>query len=298
MANGERRARALGVFSLALGAAQLIAPARIARLTGLRTHRGRLQLVRALGARESLSGVVLLSGAAPAAGSWARALGDALDLAIVGAAWRGRSPHRRRLAWTAAAIGSVAVLDLMSARAARKTSASGGNEAGEVSRESVSVACSPEDAYGFWRNLENLPRVMPHLATVQSLGDGRSHWRAKGPAGKDIAWDAEIVADTPNQRIAWRSLPGGDVSNSGEVRFLAAPGGRGTEVHVELRYEPPGGALGTTVAKLLRRAPGQELDADLRVFKQLLETGEVARSDDSVRSGPNAARPQPHPVQA
>ena len=102
---------------------------------------------------------------------------------------------------------------------------------------------------------------------------------AKAPAGTTVEWDAEITKDVPGQLIAWRSVEGADVENSGVVRFDRAPGGRGTEVRVELVYDPPGGLLGAGVAKLFGEEPGQQIKGDLYRFKQVMETGEVVHSD-------------------
>jgi len=151
--------------------------------------------------------------------------------------------------------------------------------------KAITVNRPPEELYRFWHDFENLPRFMNHLEAVQVLGETRSRWRAKAPGGSKVEWDAEIVEDRPSQVIAWRSLEGTAVDNEGAVRFVPAPGGRGTEVHVELRYEPPGGALGATVAKMFGEEPGQQVQEDLRRFKQVVETGDVARSDASVRGG-------------
>jgi uncharacterized membrane protein len=141
---------------------------------------------------------------------------------------------------------------------------------------------SPEEVYGFWRRLENLPRFMRHLESVQETGTGRSHWVAKAPAGSSVEWDAEITEDRPNELIAWRSLEGADVDNSGSVRFEPATGGRGTVVHVEMEYNPPGGVLGALVAKLFGEEPGQQAQESLRTLKQVMETGEIIVSDGTV----------------
>jgi uncharacterized membrane protein len=138
-----------------------------------------------------------------------------------------------------------------------------------------------EEIYSFWRNFENLPQFMYHLESVQVLGSGRSHWVAKAPGGATVEWDAETIEDRPNERIAWRSLPDADVTNSGSVEFRRAPGDRGTEIHVEIQYEPPAGKLGTLVAKLFGEEPSQQVGDDLRRLKQVLETGEIVRSEAS-----------------
>ena len=138
-----------------------------------------------------------------------------------------------------------------------------------------------EDVYGYWRDFERLPTFMWHLRSVKDSGGGRSHWVASGPGGTTVEWDAETVEDVPNQRISWRSLEGADVANTGTVEFTAAPGGRGTEVRVEVHYNPPGGPVGAAVAKLFGEEPEQQLKDDLRRFKQVLETGEVVVSNGS-----------------
>jgi len=65
------------------------------------------------------------------------------------------------------------------------------------------------------------------------------------------------------------------------VLFSPAPGGRGTEVRVEIAYSAPAGAIGRLVARLLGEHPQQQVDDDLRRLKQLMETGEVLRVAES-----------------
>jgi uncharacterized membrane protein len=143
-------------------------------------------------------------------------------------------------------------------------------------RESVTVNKSADELYRYWRELTNLPQIMRHLEAVEAQGGNRSHWVAKAPLGTKVAWDAEITEDVPGSRIAWRSLQGSQIPNEGSVAFRAAPGGRGTEVHVHLKYQPPLGPLGATVAKLFGEEPSQQISEDLRRFKQRMETGEIA----------------------
>ena len=142
----------------------------------------------------------------------------------------------------------------------------------------VTINQSPEAIYAFWRNFENLPRFMRHLVSVRMIDDKRSHWTAKGPAGRDVEWDAEIIHEEANALIGWRSAEGSKVDHAGSVHFNPATGGRGTELKVILRYDPPGGRFGAAVAKIFGRDPGREVQEDLRTLKQLLETGEIARA--------------------
>lgn len=146
-------------------------------------------------------------------------------------------------------------------------------------RTAITINAPADDLYRRWRDFEQLPTFMYHLESVTTTGGGRSHWVAKAPAGTTVEWDAEIVEDVPGRRIAWRSLEGASVENSGSVRFERAPGDQGTEVYVEVDYSPPGGALGTAVAKLFGEEPNQQIGDELRRFKQIVETGEIARSD-------------------
>jgi uncharacterized membrane protein len=145
--------------------------------------------------------------------------------------------------------------------------------------KSVTINKQPAELYRFWRNFENLPRFMNHLEAVQTTGDNRSHWVAKAPAGRTVAWDAEIYNEKENELIAWRSLEGADVDNAGSVRFESDPSGRGTIVRVTLKYDPPGGTLGKLVAKLFGEAPDQQVEEDLRRFKQLMEAGETPTTE-------------------
>jgi uncharacterized membrane protein len=156
--------------------------------------------------------------------------------------------------------------------------------------KTITVNRPVEEVYAFWRDLENLPKFMVHLESVQVSGE-RSHWRAKAPAGLSVEWDATLVEGLPNQRLAWQSAAGADVPNAGTVRFAPAPGDRGTEVHVDLRYDVPGGKIGAAFAKAFGEEPSQQIQSDLRRFKQVMETGEVLRSDASIHTGPHPAQP-------
>lgn len=142
--------------------------------------------------------------------------------------------------------------------------------------KSVTINAPPETVYAFWRNFENLPRFMHNLESVDVHDDKRSHWVAKGPAGMKVDWDAEIINEIANELIGWRSIEGSQIDNAGSVHFTEASGGRGTELRVVLRYDPPAGTLGATISKLLGEDPEANVREDLRRLKMLLETGEIA----------------------
>ena len=150
-------------------------------------------------------------------------------------------------------------------------------ESGIHVEQSFSINKSPWELYQYWRDFNNLPRIMSHLESVRVIDDNRSHWVAKAPAiaGGTVEWDAEIINDEPNALIAWRSLDNADVHNAGSVRFVPGPDDRGTEVKVVIDYIPPAGRVGSWIASLFGEAPQQQIREDLRRFKAFMETGEV-----------------------
>lgn len=162
------------------------------------------------------------------------------------------------------------------------------SESGMRVEKVVTINRPGREIYDFWRNLENLPRFMKHLDSVQVTGEKSSHWKAKGPAGVTVEWDAEMMDDYPGQQISWHSVGESRFPNKGTVEFQEAPGGRGTEVRVTMAYYPRGGVAGKAAAKLLHPLTAQQLEEDLKRLKQILETGEIAtgeRTSGESRSG-------------
>jgi uncharacterized membrane protein len=265
--------RGLGWASAALGTPQLIVPGAFARTLGIGDAPRHRLTTTVVGIREMLAAAGLLGRPHPA-WLWARVGGDVMDLTLLGRALKnhdGRGLHRTTFGAAATVVITLTDLYAATTRTTRST---------PMELKSVTtVTGSPDEVYKFWSRLDQLPTFMAHLEEVRDAGDRRSHWRAAAPFGRDVEWDAETIDDLPGQRIAWRSLDGADIPNFGEVRFVPAPGGRGTEVHVTLTYELPGGAIGKAAAKYFGEEPSQQLDDDLRRFKQVFETGEVIRSD-------------------
>jgi uncharacterized membrane protein len=291
----EKRAVALGWLSLGLGLAEILSARQVARWIGAGNNERTRNTLVALGARELVSGVGILTRPRPAGWLWSRVLGDVMDLALLGERLVSGKNERLRVAAATAAVLGVTVLDTQSALSLGRHPSAGRRKKAKLHgqihvRRSITVNRSPEEVYAFWHDFENLPRFMAHLESVKG-SNGRSHWRAKGPAGTSVEWDAEVVVDHPNEVIAWRSLPNATVPNYGSVQFVRAPRGRGTEVHVELFYDPPGGKVGSAIAKLFGKDPTQQIKGDLRRFKQVLETGEVVHSDASIHEGLHPARP-------
>jgi uncharacterized membrane protein len=299
----ERRARGLGWFSIGLGLAQIGAPRSVARFIGVRDDDETRNTMFAIGLREIASGLGILSSSRPTGWVWGRVGGDLMDLALLGRSMNECNDKTRLTAATAVVAGAT-VVDFMTAQqlsrqgngsetrtnglpGARERPSTGGVHVVQT----LTIKRPRHEVYGFWHNFENLPRFMVHLESVQTLDNNRSRWKAKAPAGTTVEWEAETIEDRPNELIAWRSLPDSTVPNSGSVSFRDAPANRGTEVRVELEYQPPGGMIGALFAKLFGEEPQQQVKGDLRRFKQVMETGEIVHSDASIHKGPHPAYP-------
>ncbi|MEU6389155.1 SRPBCC family protein [Streptomyces sp. NPDC046939] len=283
--------RGLGWASALLGVPQVAAPAAFARTLGVGDATRHRAATTAVGVRELAAATALLTRPHPA-WLWGRVGGDLMDLTMLTRALKNHDGRGlgRTVAATAA-VTAITATDVYAAvtRTRRRTPMQ--------LTAATTVGRPPEEVYALWSNLAGLPDFMAHLEEVRVTGPRTSHWRADAPFGKTVEWDAETTEDIPNQLIAWRSVDGADIDNSGEVRFVPAPGDRGTEVRVKLRYDVPAGPLGKAVARYFGEEPHQQLDDDLRRFKQIVETGEVVRSEGA--PGGKRARgefPQ-HPAQ-
>jgi uncharacterized membrane protein len=132
-----------------------------------------------------------------------------------------------------------------------------------------------DDVYSFWHRFENFPTFMQHIADVQEMGDGLSKWIATGPLATRVEWTAKVLEDIPNQLISWKSSPGAQIENEGQVSFYTVPGNRGTAVKVRIVYQPPAGSAGIMISKLFGDQPSMVVLEDLRRFKQIMEAGEI-----------------------
>jgi uncharacterized membrane protein len=139
----------------------------------------------------------------------------------------------------------------------------------------VTIQRSPEELYDFWHGFTHLPRFMKFIRDVRPSGGDRTHWVAEIPGMGQVEWESEVVRDVPNESISWRSVEGSEIPQEGEIRFRRAPDGKGTEVELDMRYEPPAGRLGRAFGGLLNVMTKEAAREDLRRFKRLMETGEI-----------------------
>jgi uncharacterized membrane protein len=223
---------------------------------------------------------------------WASAIGGAALTAYAVKQLKDRSP-----AGVALAAAGTALIYRGATGHCAMYAAAGFNTAGETDdtrtalsgsrgvnvEEIVTINRPASELFRFWRNFEQLPVFMDHLVSVQQLDQRRSHWVAKAPAGRTVEWDAEIINEISDELIGWRTLDGADVISAGSVRFIPARGGRGTEVRVRLQYDPPGGKVGSAIAKMFGEEPSQTIQEDLRRFKWLMEAREIPTTEGQPR---------------
>lgn len=143
--------------------------------------------------------------------------------------------------------------------------------------KSITVQRPAGFLYMFWKNLENLPKIMKHVKSVTVSEDGlRSHWIVDTLGDRELEWDAKIVKDIPNKFISWKSVDDSQVDIEGFIEFIELPHGRGTEVNIRFKFNPPGAKASVLIAKVFGRDAEMEVTKDMARFKQLMESGEIA----------------------
>ena len=283
--DGTTLATGLGWFSIGLGTAELLAPSMLAKVIGASDTAGARKTLRLFGVRELVAGAMILSGPRRSLPLWTRVVGDAIDLSALVLAMRHRKADRARLLGSIASAMGVTALDVVAAVMNSRRASS----ARKPVIETITVNRPPSEVYAMWRDFERFPRFMNWLESVRDLGNGLTQWTARLPIGGTITWTAVTTEDRPSQRIAWRTVEKAKVPNRGTVVFKPTLNGMGTEIEVQMQYDVPGSKrLGALFAKL---ASKEQINGDLKRFKQVLETGEVVRSDASIHRGPHAARP-------
>lgn len=284
--DGTTLSRGLGLLSLGLGLTEVAVPRTLAQMIGVDPDGRTATVLRAFGIREIMSGLGVLLRPRRPQPLWARIAGDAIDLAFIAWAAKSRRTSTQRLLAACAAVAGVTALDVIASR--RVARAHPRRVAPVIA--SVTINKPVPEVYAFWRRFENLPRFMDYLESVSQRGGGRSHWVAKLPVGGTISWDAELIDDNPNELIAWRTVEGSLLVHRGEVTFARAPGRDMTEVRVQIELGVLGAPPSPVLARLLTKP---QVKGDLRRFKQVMETGDVVKSDASVHRGRHPAVPDP-----
>jgi uncharacterized membrane protein len=240
----ERVAEFLGWFSLGLGVPQVLAPGAVNRAIGVRDDRTTRFWQRVVGVRELAAAAgIFTSQPRPVEWLWARVAGDVKDLALLASAWANKREKPGRLALATGSVLAITVVDTATALAEQRNVDDRNEEGGPMGPKRAKAAITVRAGR---EELYDLWRHAEYYATFMPSVEG-----------------VEIVEERPNEVVGWRAANGAH----GSVFFEDAPGNRGTEVRL--------------TATLKALAPQQELKDDLRRFKQIVETGEVVRSDGS-----------------
>lgn len=132
-------------------------------------------------------------------------------------------------------------------------------------KSTIEVRVPIRTAYNQWTQFTEFPQFMDGVESIQQRDDKHLHWKAT-IAGKTEEWEAEIIEQVPDQRIAWRSTTG--ASNAGTVSFHYIDPNR-TSVTLKMEYEPDGAVekIGSALG-----VPQMRVDGDLQRFKKFIET--------------------------
>ena len=160
-----------------------------------------------------------------------------------------------------------------------------------IAAKTLLVGQPRAELYAVWRDFPRFAEFMENVVSVEQLGDARSRWTIKAPAGRTVTLVTRIREEIADRKIAWESEPDSDIATKGQVEFEDA-GDRGTYVSLVMSYDPPGGRIGQGIAKLFFREPNIQARHDLRRFRQMMETGEV-----TTNASPSA-RPSETPTKA
>jgi hypothetical protein len=249
----QRLSSALGWFSLGLGLAQVVVPASVARLAGAEPTPDTLRLMRALGLREISSGAGILSGRRTEDWVRARVVGDLMDLALLARLLTDDGSARGKTVAATLAVAGVTALDALAAT--------------KLKSRSVGARTGASRSDEMDADTEQATRTIRRAITIRRSPE-------------------EVAA-------FWREHAAENDALAEQVRFVPAPGGRGTEVHLERTYEKPG-KIAEIIGKIRHDDPAQYAFDELFALKQILETGDVVISDAWL-NGPHkthAAQPE------
>ncbi len=269
----ERLAKGLGWFSIGLGAAELFAAGPLARFIGIRDTGRHRATLRAFGVREMGAGVGILSRQRPQGWLWARFAGDILDIGSYLSAASEGVTSAGGVALTLTSLAGVTALDMYCAS--------------QMSRLPGSATADQQSRRAAHSAIITIDRPAEELS-----GRLRDFIRMRGESGESRVFTSGVqLSDQPGtQGLRWRAPGIGGMAVAGSIRFEPAPANRGTIVRAELDSPWNTGAA-RIAGKVFKFAGGEFVQNELRKFKQLVETGEMAVSDATVTTSPREAQP-------
>lgn len=135
-------------------------------------------------------------------------------------------------------------------------------------RGSVTIDRPRHEVYVALRDLRRAPRFLSQIDSVVERGATAAWTADRGPV--TIEWISEITEERPDQRLAWRAIPGSALEHEGAIELADVPGG--TRVTIALRFEPPRGPFAGPLEGLYRNITRRQLAADLERLRGQLET--------------------------
>lgn len=145
-------------------------------------------------------------------------------------------------------------------------------------RAAVTIGRPADELRALWLRPDTQARIWAHFAEVTPQDERTADWVAHGPAGGEYRWRTEVAESGANE-VRWSSLDGADVANTGSLILQPAPGDRGTELHLDARFDPPGGVVGQVAAKLFHVVPREIVLKALYRFRALAITGEIPTTE-------------------
>src|SRR5688572_211018 len=209
----------------------------------------------------------------PNVGSTERLVTVLAGAALLGYAWKNRSTSLGLMSAGLLARGATGFCPAYAAMGVNHTDTKRAltGDRGVHIREAVTINAPADRIYRFWRQLNRLPDVMPHLARVEELDTKRSRRTAKAFDPVPITWRAEIINEVPFETIGWQTLPGEAIQNAGSVTFKPVPNDGGTEVRVHLQYAAPGGRAASWLARMAGEDPAKLTRDGLLALKRHME---------------------------
>ncbi len=144
-----------------------------------------------------------------------------------------------------------------------------------VTGRTITINRPRAELFAFWADFTKLSQFMQSVSNV-AMEDDVARWDIVGTLGRTVTLRTRMTDRREDEYLAWESTDNSDVQAAGQIKFRDAPTGRGTELEAELTYRPPLGVVGNLMGQLFQTDPVRQGRIELRRFKMLMETGEIA----------------------
>ena len=148
------------------------------------------------------------------------------------------------------------------------------------------------EIFEFYRDLTNLPLFLGDVMSVEPTGSDTWRWVIQGPARVKIRWDIKVVEENPNTLIRYETTTLGGLDTVWNVYFDDGDTPGSTDVREVM--EIPLGRIGKAGLALMGKPPAEEMAANLRRLKQLMETGHVTETSHAVPGKFTTPAPEQH----